>query len=143
MAAFLTVCTHSLRPTRCQLWMQKPGPSAFLPANHCVLQRPAALLRQNPAAPPAPPTMEPAILAARILTGLRHQGAFKDLKCPLPYYTDGLAVQAHDAYTREWKSLVSMIKKWNGHNGRPITPSFLLEVMGLDLLVPQFSGGYP
>ncbi|MBK6662042.1 MAG: nucleotidyltransferase [Thermoflexaceae bacterium] len=54
-----------------------------------------------------------------------------------------LAVQAHDAYSREWKPLVRMIKKWNRHNGRPITPSFLLEVMALDLLVPPFSGGYP
>lgn len=54
-----------------------------------------------------------------------------------------LAVQAHDAYGREWKPLVRMIKKWNRHNGRPVTPSFLLEVMALDLLVPPFSGGYP
>jgi hypothetical protein len=54
-----------------------------------------------------------------------------------------LAVDAHDAYAREWKPLVRMIKKWNRHQGRPVTPSFLLEVMALDLLVPPFSGGYP
>jgi hypothetical protein len=54
-----------------------------------------------------------------------------------------LAVDAHDAYGREWKPLVRMIKKWNRHQGRPVTPSFLLEVMALDLLVPPFSGGYP
>jgi hypothetical protein len=54
-----------------------------------------------------------------------------------------LAVDAHDAYGREWKPLVRMIKKWNRQHGRPVTPSFLLEVMALELLVPPFSGGYP
>lgn len=54
-----------------------------------------------------------------------------------------LAVEAHEAYGREWKPLVRMIKKWNRQNGRPVTPSFLLEVMALSLLVPPFSGGYP
>ncbi len=55
-----------------------------------------------------------------------------------------LAVDAHDAYQREWKPLVRMIKKWNRQHGRPVTPSFLIEVMALDLLVPPFSsGGYP
>lgn len=54
-----------------------------------------------------------------------------------------LAVDAHEAYAREWKPIVRMIKKWNRHQGRPVRPSFLLEVMALDLLVPPFSGGYP
>ncbi len=54
-----------------------------------------------------------------------------------------LAVAAHNAYQREWKPLVRMIKKWNRQHGRPVVPSFLLEVMALDLLVPPFSGGYP
>lgn len=54
-----------------------------------------------------------------------------------------LAIAAHDSYQRAWKPLVRMIKKWNRHNGRPVQPSFLLEVMALDLLVPPFSGGYP
>ncbi len=36
-----------------------------------------------------------------------------------------------------------MIKKCNRQQGRPVTPSFLLEVMALKLLVPPFSGGYP
>lgn len=54
-----------------------------------------------------------------------------------------LAVDAHAAYRKEWKPLVRTIKKWNRHQGRPIQPSFLLEVMALDLLVPPFSGGYP
>ncbi len=54
-----------------------------------------------------------------------------------------LAVNAHEAYQREWKPLVRMIKKWNRQQGRTVTPSFLLEVMALELLVPPFSGGYP
>jgi hypothetical protein len=54
-----------------------------------------------------------------------------------------LAVDAHEAYGREWKPLVRMIKKWNGYHGKPVSPSFLLEVMALELLVPPFSGGYP
>jgi predicted nucleotidyltransferase len=54
-----------------------------------------------------------------------------------------LAVDAQDAYDREWKPLVRMIKKWNREHGRPVKPSFLLEVMALALLVPPFSGGYP
>jgi len=54
-----------------------------------------------------------------------------------------LAIDAQADYQDKWKSLVRMIKKWNRHQGRPITPSFLLEVMALDLLVPPFSGGYP
>lgn len=54
-----------------------------------------------------------------------------------------LAVDAHAAYNKEWKPLVRMIKKWNRHQGRPVRPSFLLEVMALELLVPPFTGGYP
>lgn len=54
-----------------------------------------------------------------------------------------LAVGAHEAYQREWKPLVRMIKKWNRHQGKPVAPSFLLEVMAIELLVPPFSGGYP
>lgn len=56
-----------------------------------------------------------------------------------------LAVAAHDAYGGEWKPIVRMVKKWNRHQGLPITPSFLIEVMALELLVPPFvsAGGYP
>lgn len=54
-----------------------------------------------------------------------------------------LAVNAHDAYKGEWKPLVRMIKKWNRNQGRPVSPSFLIEVMALDLLIPPFCGGYP
>lgn len=53
------------------------------------------------------------------------------------------AVAAHESYQGEWKPLVRMIKKWNEQHGKPVTPSFLLEVMALQLLQPPFSGGYP
>lgn len=49
-----------------------------------------------------------------------------------------LAVDAHAAFDKQWKPLVRMIKKWNRHHGRPVHPSFLLEVMALELLVPPF-----
>ena len=53
-----------------------------------------------------------------------------------------LATSANKAFSQEWKPLVKMIKKWNQHKDKPVKPSFLLEVMALDLLVPAFSGGY-
>lgn len=37
-----------------------------------------------------------------------------------------------------WKPLVKMVKAWNRHNGKPIKPSFLIEVMALDLVNPPF-----
>src|SRR5207245_5062360 len=52
-------------------------------------------------------------------------------------------VDANEAFSQEWKPLVKMIKKWNQTNGKPVKPSFLLEVMALEILVPPFSGGYP
>ena len=54
-----------------------------------------------------------------------------------------LAVKAHESYRHEWKPIVRMVKKWNRYQGGPINPSFLIEVMALQLLVPPFSGGYP
>ena len=54
-----------------------------------------------------------------------------------------MATKANDTYDGQWKPLVKMIKKWNVTADKPVKPSFLLEVMALDLLVPPFSGGYP
>ncbi len=54
-----------------------------------------------------------------------------------------LATKANKAFSEEWKPLVKMIKKWNQTSGKPVKPSFLLEVMALELFVPPFSGGYP
>ncbi len=54
-----------------------------------------------------------------------------------------LTTKANKAFSGEWKPLVKMIKKWNQTAGKPVKPSFLLEVMALELFVPEFSGGYP
>jgi hypothetical protein len=54
-----------------------------------------------------------------------------------------LATKANKAFAGEWKPLVKMIKKWNETAGKPVKPGFLLEVMALELFVPEFSGGYP
>ena len=41
-----------------------------------------------------------------------------------------------------WKPIVKMLKAWNRHNDKPIKPAFLIEVMALDLINPEFSS-YP
>ncbi|MCC6192460.1 MAG: nucleotidyltransferase [Anaerolineales bacterium] len=53
-----------------------------------------------------------------------------------------LAVKAHAAYSQEWKGIVRMARAWNRQNDKPIKPSFLIEVMALDLLHPPFGGDY-
>lgn len=54
-----------------------------------------------------------------------------------------MATEANKAFSAQWKPIIKMIKKWNEHNGRPIEPSFLVEVMGLELLHPPWGGSYP
>ena len=53
-----------------------------------------------------------------------------------------LAVKAQDAYSGEWKGIVRMTKKWNRNQGKPVKPSFLIEVMALQLLHPPYGGDY-
>jgi hypothetical protein len=53
------------------------------------------------------------------------------------------ATNANKAFGGEWKGMVRMIKRWNVEKGKPVRPSFLLEVMALDLLRPPFGGDYP
>ena len=50
------------------------------------------------------------------------------------------AVEAQEAYSREWKGLVRMMKYWNNHHDKPIKPSFLIEVMALEVLHPPYGG---
>jgi hypothetical protein len=52
------------------------------------------------------------------------------------------AVAAQKAYSGEWKGIVRMAKKWNSNNSKPVKPSFLIEVMALELLDPPFAGDY-
>lgn len=53
------------------------------------------------------------------------------------------ATAAHAAFNNEWKGIVRMVKRWNREKDKPVKPSFLLEVMALDLLRPPFNGDYP
>jgi hypothetical protein len=50
------------------------------------------------------------------------------------------AVEAQQAYSNEWKGLVRMMKYWNNHHDKPIRPSFLIEVMALDVLHAPYGG---
>ncbi len=52
------------------------------------------------------------------------------------------ATTANKAFDGEWKPLVKMVKKWNETQGKPIKPSFLIEVMAMQIFYPPFSGGY-
>ncbi len=52
------------------------------------------------------------------------------------------ATAANKAFNEEWVPVVKMLKKWNNVHDKPIKPSFLVEVMALDLFCPPFSGGY-
>ena len=53
-----------------------------------------------------------------------------------PFTHQAKATEANKSYSNRWKSLVKMIKKWNQYNNKPIEPSFLLEVMALEIIVP-------
>lgn len=53
-----------------------------------------------------------------------------------------LAKDKHAAYSSEWKGLVRMVKTWNRHHDRPVKPSFLLEIMALELFDGNFGGDY-
>lgn len=52
------------------------------------------------------------------------------------------AVAANDAYDGKWKGLVRMMKSWNREQGKPVRPSFLIEVMALEALYPPWGGVY-
>lgn len=54
-----------------------------------------------------------------------------------------LATAAHEKFSKEWKGMVRMFKRWNVEKEKPVKPSFLLEVMCLQLLRPPFNGEYP
>jgi hypothetical protein len=53
------------------------------------------------------------------------------------------ATDANDAFGGEWKGMVRMAKSWNRAKGKPVKPSFLLEVMALEILRPPFGGDFP
>ncbi|MGO9061258.1 MAG: CBASS oligonucleotide cyclase [Candidatus Binataceae bacterium] len=53
------------------------------------------------------------------------------------------ATAANDAFKGEWKGMVRMAKSWNRTKNKPVKPSFLIEVMALDILRPPFGGDFP
>ena len=55
------------------------------------------------------------------------------------------AVEAHQAFSSEWKGLVRMVKYWNNnkkHGEKPVKPSFLIEVMALECLHGGWHGSF-
>jgi predicted nucleotidyltransferase len=52
------------------------------------------------------------------------------------------ATAANKAFSGEWLRIVRMTKKWNNEKGKPVKPSFLIEVMAQKLLVPNFGGDF-
>lgn len=52
------------------------------------------------------------------------------------------ATAAHQAFSNEWKGLVRMAKYWNNHHGKPVKPSFLIEVMALQCIMPPWGGDF-
>lgn len=56
------------------------------------------------------------------------------------------ATAAHQAYSSEWKGLVRMVKYWNNNprhgDGKPVKPSFLIEVMALQCLYGDWQGRF-
>jgi hypothetical protein len=53
------------------------------------------------------------------------------------------AKAANDAFGGEWKGMVRMAKRWNRTKNKIIKPSFLIEVMALQVLRPPFGGDFP
>ena len=53
------------------------------------------------------------------------------------------ATAANSAFGGEWKGMVRMAKSWNRAKDKPVKPSFLFEVMALDILRPPFGGDFP
>jgi Second Messenger Oligonucleotide or Dinucleotide Synthetase domain len=52
------------------------------------------------------------------------------------------ATEANKNFDEQWKPLVKMIKKWNEVSGHPIEPSFLIEVMALELITAPWTGSH-
>jgi predicted nucleotidyltransferase len=55
------------------------------------------------------------------------------------------ATAAHKAFSSEWKGLMRMVKYWNNnprHGEKPVKPSFLIEVMGLECLYGGWQGRF-
>ncbi|MEV0283498.1 CBASS oligonucleotide cyclase [Kribbella sp. NPDC050820] len=52
------------------------------------------------------------------------------------------ATEANKNFADQWKPLVKMLKKWNEGQAHPVEPSFLIEVMALQLMVGPWTGNH-
>lgn len=57
-----------------------------------------------------------------------------------PRVHEELAKEKHQAYGQQWKGLVRMVKRWNALHDKPVRPSFLLEIMAIDLFDGEYGG---
>lgn len=53
------------------------------------------------------------------------------------------AATANEVSSKRWKPLARVLKKWNGHQGKPVKPAFLLEVMAYDILGGEWTDDRP
>jgi len=53
------------------------------------------------------------------------------------------ATAANEKFNGEWKGMVRMAKSWNRTKNKVVRPSFLIEVMALDVLRAPFGGDFP
>lgn len=53
-----------------------------------------------------------------------------------PFTHASKATEANKNYSGKWKPLVKMIKTWNRNAEKPVDPSFLLEVIALQIIIP-------
>lgn len=53
-----------------------------------------------------------------------------------------LATASNGKFSKNWVPIVKMLRTWNRTHDKPVSPTFLIEVMALGILVPPFSGGF-
>lgn len=59
-----------------------------------------------------------------------------------PEAHEAAAPAVNEEFSKQWKPLVKMVKKWNAVQDKPVSPSFLIEVMATDFLHPPWGGRY-
>ena len=59
-----------------------------------------------------------------------------------PKVHQDMATAANKSFAEQWKPLVKMIKKWNEVQGRPVEPSFLIEVVALRLITGPWTSNH-
>ncbi|MGI8730323.1 MAG: CBASS oligonucleotide cyclase [Solirubrobacteraceae bacterium] len=90
------------------------------------------------------------VVSFDVVPAFAHDGAYKipdrregDWINTNPTVHAEKATASNAAFDKRWKPVVKMVKKWNDHHDKPVKPSFLLEVMALELLAAPWGGSYP